>query len=74
MGRNDKNTEAPAALNMLPKFDDVDMRTYFMVLAKIRRPSMTPSASTPRSLSSRTTSAASLATSVPESTEIPTSA
>ena len=35
---------------------------------------MTPSASTPRSLSSSTTSAASLATSVPESTEIPTSA
>ena len=59
---------------MLPKFEDVAIRTYFMVLAKMRRPSMTPSASTPRSLSSSTTSAASLATSVPESTEIPTSA
>ena len=74
MGRNDRKTEAPAALNMLPKFDDVAMSTYFMVLLKIRRPSMTPSASTPRSLSSSTTSAASLATSVPESTEMPTSA
>ena len=74
MGRKDRKTEAPAALNMLPKLDDVAMRTYFMVLAKMRRPSMTPSASTPRSLSSSTTSAASLATSVPESTEIPTSA
>ena len=59
---------------MLPKFEDVAIRTYFMVLAKMRRPSITPSASTPRSLSSSTTSAASLATSVPESTEIPTSA
>ena len=45
-----------------------------MVFEKIRRPSMTPSASTPRSLSSSTTSAASFATSVPESTEMPTSA
>ncbi len=59
---------------MLPKFDEVAMSTYFIVLAKIRRPSITPSARTPRSLSSRTTSAASLATSEPESTEIPTSA
>ena len=53
-----------AALNMLPKLLDVPISTYLMVLAKIRRPSMTPSASTPRSLSSSTTSAASLATSV----------
>ena len=45
-----------------------------MVLAKIRRPSATPSARTSRSFSSRITSAASLATSVPESTEMPTSA
>ena len=74
IGRKDRNSEAPAALNMLPKFDDVAISTYFMVLAKIRRPSMTPSASTPRSLSSSTMSAASLATSVAESTEMPTSA
>ena len=59
---------------MFPKFDDVAISTYLRVLAKIRRPSMTPSASTPRSLSSRTMSAASLATSVAESTEMPTSA
>ncbi len=45
-----------------------------MVLAKMRRPSATPLASTPRSFSSSTTSAASLATSVAVSTEMPTSA
>ena len=45
-----------------------------MVLAKIRRPSATPVASTPRSFSNSTTSAASLATSVALSTEMPTSA
>ena len=50
------------------------MRTYLIVLAKMRRPSTTPSARMPRSLSSRTTAAASLATSAAESTEIPTSA
>ena len=59
---------------MLPKFDEVAISTYLMVFAKMRRPSMTPSASTPRSLSSSTMSAASLATSVAESTEMPTSA
>ena len=67
-------SEAPAALNMLPKLLDVPISTYLMVLAKIRRPSATPSASTSRSFSSRMTSAASLATSVAESTEMPTSA
>jgi hypothetical protein len=66
--------EAPAALNMFPKFEDVAISTYFIVLAKIRLPSITPVASTPRSFSSSTTSAASLATSVPESTDMPTSA
>lgn len=50
------------------------MRTYLIVLAKMRRPSTTPSARTPRSFSSRATSAASLATSVAVSTEMPTSA
>ena len=59
---------------MLPKLLDVPISTYLMVLAKIRRPSTTPSASTSRSFSSRMTSAASLATSVAESTEMPTSA
>lgn len=50
------------------------MSTYLMVLAKMRQPPATPVASTPRSFSSSTTSAASLATSVALSTEIPTSA
>src|SRR5215813_2841677 len=31
-GRNDKNNEAPAALNMFPKFDEVAISTYFIVL------------------------------------------
>ena len=35
---------------MLPKLLDVPISTYLMVLAKIRRPSATPSASTSRSL------------------------
>ena len=74
IGRKDRNSDAPAALNMLPKLLEVPISTYLMVLAKIRRPSMTPSASTSRSFSSRITSAASLATSVAESTEMPTSA
>ena len=59
---------------MLPKFDDVPISTYLRVLAKIRRPSATPSASTCRSLRSRMTSAASFATSAALSTEMPTSA
>ena len=67
-------SEAPAAENMFPKLLDVPMRTYFIVLAKIRRPSATPPASTSRLFSSRITSAESLATSVAVSTEIPTSA
>src|SRR6266511_581705 len=38
MGRNFRKMEAPAALNMLPKFDDVPISTYLMVLEKMRRP------------------------------------
>jgi hypothetical protein len=74
IGRKERNRDAPAAENMFPKFDEVPMSTYLIVLAKIRRPSTTPSARMPRSLSRRTTAAASLATSAAESTEIPTSA
>ena len=59
---------------MFPKFEEVPISTYLIVLAKMRRPSTTPSARTPRSFSSRTTSAASFATSVAVSTEMPTSA
>jgi len=29
MGRKVRNRDAPAALNMLPKFDDVAISTYF---------------------------------------------
>ena len=66
--------DAPAALNMFPKLLDVPIRTYLIVFAKIRRPSVTPSASTSRSFSSSRTSAASFATSAAASTEMPTSA
>ena len=45
-----------------------------MMLAKVRRPSSTPSASTPRSGSSMIMSAAARATSVASSTDTPTSA
>lgn len=48
--------------------------THFSVLAKVRRPSRTPRARTPRSWSNSTMSAASLATSTALSTDIPTSA
>ena len=74
IGRKVSTAEAAAAENMLPKLLDVPISTYLMVLAKIRRPSATPVASTPRSFSNSTTSAASLATSVAVSTEMPTSA
>ena len=74
IGRKLNSSEPPAALNMLPKLEEVPMRMYFIVLEKIRRPSRTPPARIPRSLPNRTMSAASLATSLPVSTEIPTSA
>ena len=61
-------------LNMLPKFELVPMTMYFMMLAKLRRPSMTPSFRTARSFSSRMIFAASFATSTPFTTEMPTSA
>ena len=61
-------------LNMLPKLALVAMKTYFIVLAKVARPSRTPRSRTPRSFSSRTKSAASLATSTASATEMPTSA
>ena len=61
-------------LTMLPKFALVVMKTYLSVLANVRRPIRTPCARTPRSCSSNTMSAASLATSTALSTEMPTSA
>lgn len=56
--------------NMFPKFELVPIITYFMILAKVRRPSRTPSTSTSRSFLRRMLDAASLAT----STDTPTSA
>ena len=41
IGRKLRNSDAPAALNMFPKFDEVPISTYLMVLAKMRRPSTT---------------------------------
>ena len=42
MGRKGRNSDAAAMLNMLPKFELVPMTMYFMMLAKQRRPSITP--------------------------------
>ena len=61
-------------LNMLPKFELDPIRMYLVTFSTVRRPSMTPSCTTPRSCSSSTRSAASLATSAALSTEMPTSA
>ena len=44
IGRKLRNSEAAPALNMFPKFDEVPISTYLIVLAKMRRPSTTPSA------------------------------
>ena len=74
MGRNGRNNDAAAMLNMLPKLELVLIMMYFMMLAKHRRPSITPSFNTARSFSSRMIFAASFATSTPFITEMPTSA
>ena len=73
-GKKGKNKEAPAMLNILPKLELVAMNTYFKVLAKVVRPSLTPCTNTPRFFSIKTICAVSLATSAALSTEIPTSA
>ena len=73
-GRKGSTAAATAMLSMLPKLALVVVKTYFMVLAKVRRPSRTPCRTTPRSFSSSTMSAACLATSTALSTEMPTSA
>src|SRR5271165_5259508 len=63
MGRKGRKSEAPAMLNMLPKFELVPISKYFMTLPKALRPSMMPSCRTRRPGSTRITSAASRATS-----------
>ena len=74
MGRNDRNIEAPAMLNMLPKLPLMAVRMYLSVLANVTRPSSMPCFKIARSFLSSTKSAASLATSTAVSTEMPTSA
>src|SRR4029450_604350 len=74
MGKNGRKRNAPAMLNMLPKFELVPINRYFITLPKERRPSRMPAWRTPRSRSSRMMSAASLATSTAVATDTPTSA
>ncbi len=74
IGRKGRNSVAPAMLNMLPKFELVPIMMYFMILTKVRRPSITPACSTFRSSRNMIMSAAALATSTALSTEMPTSA
>ncbi len=62
-GKNWRNSEAPAMLNMLPKLALVAIKIYFMVLVKVLRPSTIPLISTSRFWLNKTISAASLATS-----------
>jgi len=74
IGKNGKNITAPAAENILPKLELIPIIIYFIVLPNTFRPSMTPSCNTAKSFWVRIMSAASLATSTPLLTAIPTSA
>ena len=74
IGRNGNAIDATAIDNMLPKFELAPIRTYLRMLAKVRRPSSTPSATTSRSDASRIMSAAAWATPVAPSTDSPISA
>jgi len=58
IGRNGNAIDAAAIDSMLPKFELAPMRTYLRMLAKVRRPSSTPSAITSKSDASRIMSAA----------------
>ena len=40
MGRNGKNSAAPAMLNMLPKFELAPIRMYLVTFSTVRRPSI----------------------------------
>ena len=61
-------------LNILPKLELVLIKMYFITLPKALRPSKMPSCKTSKLFSSRMMEAASLATSTPVETEMPTSA
>lgn len=63
IGTKGKNKDAPAALNMFPKFELIPMRTYFIVFPKVFLPSRAPALSTVRSFCSSIMSADSFATS-----------
>ncbi len=73
-GRNGRNIETPAMLNMLPKLALVAIKTYFMVFANVFLPSIIPWDKTPRSFSISMMSAVAFATSTALSTEMLTSA
>ena len=42
IGKNGRNSDAPAMLNMFPKFELVPISRYFITFAEARRPSMIP--------------------------------
>ena len=65
---------ATSTLKTLPKLELAVILMYLSMLAKVRRPSITPSSSTIRLFSSRMISAASRAISTAPSTEMPMSA
>jgi len=72
MGRKESKADAPAMLNMLPKFELVPIRRYFKTFADARRPSMMPLWRIWRPGLSRMISAVSRATSADDETDIPT--
>src|SRR5271157_5848259 len=74
MGRNDRKMLAPRTLNMFPKFELAPILMYFVMFAKMRRPSTTPSLRTSKFFSRRMMSADSFAISTAVSTDMPTSA
>ena len=74
IGKNGKNADATAILNMLPKLELEPISTYLLMLPKLRRPSSTPTWIAARLFCKRMMSAAALATSTPFDTEMPTSA
>ena len=74
IGKKGNAIDAAAIDSMLPKFELAPMRTYFMILAKVRRPSSTPLATTSRSESSKMMSAAACATPLAPATDKPMSA
>ena len=73
-GRNGSTREINPILTMFPKFALVVLKTYFMVLAKVLRPSSIPLQISASSFFNKTKSEASRATSTALCTDTPTSA